>query len=214
MICYHIAVEINRREKINIMGLKVSTGKYFLIMTTVALLAFTGCKGEKKQESAVQPEQAAPAGQMPADHPAVDQTTQDIAKAQHANIKTQKEVILKDEVRAKWKEVKLEITETASKSKETVAVKVGGDIQLKAGMRLKVDAFVPDYAISDNRIESRSNEPNNPAVLIELVDGGKSVSKGWVFKEFPEFNSYTDDRFPVKLVGPGVEKAPAPAAKK
>ncbi|MBI5492775.1 MAG: hypothetical protein HY893_07585 [Deltaproteobacteria bacterium] len=197
------------------MDLKVSSRKYFLIMTTVALLAFTGCKGEKKQESAVQPEQAAPAGQMPADHPAVDQTTQDIAKAQHANIKTQKEVILKDEVRAKWKEVKLEITEGASNAKQTVAVKVGGDIQLnKAGVRLKVDAFVPDYAIADNRIESRSNEPNNPAVLIELLEGNKSIAKGWVFKEFPEFNSYTDDRFPVKLVGPGVEKAAAPAAKK
>lgn len=189
--------------------------KYFLVFTTAALLAFTGCKGEKKQESALEPQQAAPSGQMPSDHPPVDQTTEDIAKAQHANIKTQKEVVLKDEVRAKWKEVKLEITEGSSKTKGTVTIKVGGDVQLnRAGFRLKVAEFVPDYAISDNRIESRSNEPNNPAVLVELLEGDKSVSKGWIFKEFPEFNSFTDDRFPVKLVGPGVEKAAAPTAKK
>ncbi|MBI5410188.1 MAG: hypothetical protein HZA14_12575 [Nitrospirae bacterium] len=196
------------------MSLKKNSKNLFLVGASVILLSLTGCKGEQKQETAQQPqqqEQASPHGGAPV-APAGDQTAQDINKAAHANIKTQKEVKLSEEVKAKWKEVKMELTDPATKSAEVLTLKVGNAVALKRpGFKLKVEAFVPDYAISDNHIESRSNEPKNPAVLVELMDGDKSVAKGWVFKDFPEFNSYTDDRFPLKLVAPGV--APASAKK-
>jgi len=82
-------------------------------------------------------------------------------------------------------------------------------VKLKEGVKLKVDALVPDYAIAENTIESRSNEARNPAVLLELVEGDKTIAKGWVFRDFPEFNSYNDGKFTVKLLVP----APAQAKK-
>lgn len=196
------------------MGLK-KTGSYLLILACVATLSLAGCSSEKKAEEkkAETPAAVAPGGQLPADHPAMDKTAEDIQKLAHSSIKTQKEVFLTDEVKAKWKEVSLELTEGASKTSQAVKVKVGESVKLNERFRLRVDAFVPDYAIAENRIESRSNEAKNPAVLLELLEGDKVVSKGWVFKDFPEFNSYTDDRFPVKLLGPGVEKAAGKPAK-
>lgn len=189
------------------MGFK-KTGSYLLILACAATLSLAGCGGEKKaEEKAEAPAVQAPEGQAPADHPVVDKTAEDIQKLAHSTIKTQKEVFLKDEVKARWKEVTLELTEGATKASQAVKAKVGGSVKLDERFKLRVEAFVPDYAIAENRIESRSNEPKNPAVLLELLDGDKVVAKGWVFKDFPEFNSYTDDRFPVKLLGPGVEKA-------
>jgi len=190
------------------MNLTGSYKKAFIVTASIALLTVAGCGGEKKaQEAAQQPEQAQPAAgaqQLPEGHPptapAMDQTQEQISKVQHANIKTQKTVALSDEVKKKWNEAKLEVIDAASGASQTISVKVGGDVKLKEGVRLKVESLVPDYAIAENRIESRSNEANNPAVLIELSENGKSVARGWVFRDFPEFNSFQDARFPVRLV--------------
>ncbi len=191
------------------MSLSGSSKRLFLVTASAVILAFTGCSGEKKQEQAAAPAQGQQQA-LPEGHQPVDKTQEDISKVQHANIKTQKTVSLSDEVKAKWKEVRLELTDNASGAKDTVTIKVGGDVKLKEGVRLKVDALVPDYAIAENTIESRSNEANNPAVLLELVEGDKTVARGWVFRDYPEFNSYNDGKFTVKLLIP----APAQAAKK
>lgn len=194
-----------------------TTKSYFFIAASVALLAFTGCSKKSEAPKETANVEAPAGGGMPEGHPGMgaDKTAENITKMAHTTIKTQKEVKLSDEVKAKWKEVNLDITDAASKNKENITVKVGETIKLNNQFKLKVETFVPDYAIAENRIESRSNEPKNPAVLIELLDGDKSVARGWVFKDFPEFNSYTDDRFPIALVGPSVKTAaPAPAAQK
>ncbi|MBI2400298.1 MAG: hypothetical protein HYV23_04465 [Deltaproteobacteria bacterium] len=192
------------------MSLSGSSKRFFLVTASAVILAFTGCSGEKKaEEAAPAPQEQQSQQALPEGHQPVDKTQEDISKAQHANIKTQKTVSLSDEVKAKWKEVKLELVDNASGAKETVTIKVGGDVKLKEGVKLKVDALVPDYAIAENTIESRSNEARNPAVLLELVEGDKTVAKGWVFRDFPEFNSYNDGKFTVKLLVP----APAQAKK-
>lgn len=181
------------------MSLSGSSKKFFLVTASAVILAFTGCSGEKKaQEAAPQEQQQA----LPEGHQPVDKMQEDISKVQHANIKTQKTVSLSNEVKAKWKEVRLELVDNASGAKETVTIKVGGDVKLKEGVKLRVDALVPDYAIAENTIESRSNEANNPAVLLELVEGDKTVARGWVFRDYPEFNSYNDGKFTVKLLVP------------
>jgi hypothetical protein len=189
------------------MSLSGQSKRFFLVTASAVILAFTGCSGEKKAEAPAQPEQAQQA--MPEGHQPVDKMQEDISKVQHANIKTQKTVSLTSEVKAKWKEVKLELIDNASGAKDAVTIKVGGDVKLKEGVRLKVDALVPDYAIAENTIESRSNEARNPAVLLELIEGDKTVARGWIFRDFPEFNSYNDGKFTIKLLVP----APAQAKK-
>ncbi|MEK7680282.1 MAG: hypothetical protein AAB356_08825 [Deltaproteobacteria bacterium] len=156
------------------------------------------------------PMQAAPTGQpaMPSDHPKLDKAAD--VKAQHGGSKQEKELKLSDEVRVKWKEVKLDVTDSSAKSLESVTIKVGGSVNIgKNGATLKVVAFVPDYAMSDNNIVSRSNDLKNPAVLLELLEGNKVVVRGWVFNKFPDFNSFNSAKFKVALVQPAAAEPKA-----
>lgn len=213
------------------MGINSGT-KGFVVIAASALLVFTGCGGEKKAQQggapqgmsagggapASQPQQqpapqgeqaampagqAAPAGALPAGHPTVAGGHEGADKG----AKPQRELSISKEVKARWSEARLEVTDATTKAKEALTIKVGSTENLKKkGFKLKVEALVPDYSISDNRIESRSNDPRNPAILVELFDGDKSVAKGWIFKNFPDFNSYRDDRVGILLVAPGPEK--------
>ncbi len=177
---------------------------------------------QTQMQTAQPPAVAQPAEEqaLPKGHPPLDKAAQNGADKQqarkdtvppamppgpsHANIKSgQKEVRLTDAIKAKYNEVKIDVTDGSSNSTESFTIKVGSSASLKAkGFKLKVEAFVPDYSISGNFIESRSDTLRNPAVLVELVSGDKGVAKGWIFKNFTDFNSYNDARFKVKLVGP------------
>ncbi|MBI5885158.1 MAG: hypothetical protein HZB85_01060 [Deltaproteobacteria bacterium] len=198
--------------------MKISSfsGRYIVIAASAALLAMTGCGGEKKDQPKPAQDGApaaamAPApveGAMPAGHPGSGAgPAADTTVAAHTGMKGQNEVKLSKEVMAKWNEVQLEITDSAAKKKATVVVKVGASVPLmNKAFKLKVETFVPDYVINEKHvIESRSNKANNPAVLVALLEGDKVVAKGWVFKSLPDFNSYTDKRYPVTLLGPSAE---------
>jgi len=71
-------------------------------------------------------------------------------------------------------------------------------LHLKAGekanlshenMKIWVVHYIPDFFISeDNKIISRSSDPNNPAVFIVGLLGKKRVFSGWLFARHPEFS--------------------------
>jgi cytochrome c biogenesis protein len=51
-----------------------------------------------------------------------------------------------------------------------------------------VRRFVPDFVIGEgNQVQSRSEEPNNPAAQVEVWKGEERVFSGWVFAKFPDF---------------------------
>ena len=53
---------------------------------------------------------------------------------------------------------------------------------------LSVTKFFPDFVLgAGNEPQTRSNEPNNPAALIEGYRGEKFFS-GWVFANYPDFS--------------------------
>lgn len=190
-----------------------NTARFLVIAASISVLALSGCSGEKKSApvKAAKEKPAATAGAdsgggMPANHAPVDKTAESIAKMSHGNIRTQKEVNISDEVKNAWKEVTLKITNNSSGESQTLPLEIGSTVTLNPGIRLHIEAFVPDYAISENKIESRSNEPNNSAVLVDLIEGENVVARGWIFRDFPEFNSYTDQRYGLVLVAP---EAPA-----
>ncbi|MFQ5354109.1 MAG: hypothetical protein ACE5DR_04115 [Thermodesulfobacteriota bacterium] len=188
-------------------------GSFVFLFVVVASLALYGCGGEEKKAPAAG-DTAAPVsakGEMPAGHPSTDKTTDDIAKASHSLIKTKKAVKISDEVKKKWTTARLEISDFQAKAIKTVDLKVGSTTQLTDdGYFVRVEVLVPDYTIAGDHIESRSNEPNNPAVLIALTKDDKVETRGWVFTQLPEFNSFNDKRFQFVLKAPenAAEKAP------
>jgi cytochrome c biogenesis protein ResB len=56
---------------------------------------------------------------------------------------------------------------------------------------IRVVRYVPDFVIgnSGGEIVSRSDEPNNPAVLVSVSSGGATNTE-WVFTRFPDFGRH------------------------
>lgn len=193
--------------------MKVIKIKGFFFMVLASLFIVTACsKGDETAEKGGNDEVAAYGGaetpgavsdkaELPSGHPTVSDKPSGIpgitGPATHPESKTHKEVQVSDEVKAKWKGVKLSVAEGEGGDKKTLSIDVGNSAQV-GGYKLSVEVFLPDYAMFDDYISSRSTESRNPAVLVELFEGDKSVAKGWVFKNFPQFNSYKDA--PVTLV--------------
>ena len=200
-------------------------GKTFLaILLAVGLMALAGCSGGEQKPAPKAADQAPAATEAPAEtaakqelppgHTPMDKFADDIQKMSHGNIKTQKEVKISQDVIDKWKEVQIEITDLQSNATANVTFAVGSTVKLNnEGLRLQVEHFVPDYTIVESRIESRSNEPNNPAVLVNLLDNEKSLTRGWVFRDYPEFNSFNDARFKLVLTSPAGKPAAAEGQK-
>jgi cytochrome c biogenesis protein len=59
--------------------------------------------------------------------------------------------------------------------------------ELDAQTTVSLAAFVPDFVLNGNQIESRSSEPNNPAIQLVVDSKEFGATKVWLFPRFPEF---------------------------
>jgi cytochrome c biogenesis protein len=71
-------------------------------------------------------------------------------------------------------------------------------VSLGVGERVAVDdpdithvavrRFVPDFVIGEgNQVQSRSDQPNNPAAQVEAWKGEERIFSSWIFAKFPDF---------------------------
>jgi len=70
-------------------------------------------------------------------------------------------------------------------------------------LKLKMADFVSDFIFdtSTKRVFSRSTEHKNPAVLLEVYEKGKLISRPWIFLNFPDAHMSKDDsRFSFQLI--------------
>jgi cytochrome c biogenesis protein len=73
---------------------------------------------------------------------------------------------------------------------KTIALKVGERVPVDDAdfSHVVVRQFVPDFVIGDgNKVQSRSQEPNNPAALVEAWKGEERVFQSWIFAKYPDF---------------------------
>lgn len=58
----------------------------------------------------------------------------------------------------------------------------------KGQTTIAVQRFLPDFVLGEsNQPENRSDQPNNPAALIEGFRGAEKVFSGWIFANYPDF---------------------------
>lgn len=182
--------------------------KKYLAVAVVALFAVSACSKKEEPKAEAEPGAAPSAQTQPeaSPHAAMPPSGGEAVSVPHAPIKSTKPLQLSKEVKAAWKIVEIKMTDASAKTSEAINAEIGKKTALKAGgFSVKVEAFVPDYTIYDDYIGSKSNQPNNPAIMVELFDKDKSVAKGWIFNkpEFSSFNSFKHDRFSVALVAAG-----------
>lgn len=72
----------------------------------------------------------------------------------------------------------------------SATLRPGETLPLKGnGLSLRALQFIPDFAMHGSEIHSHSNEPNNPALQVEVTKSGGAQWKTWVFQKMPDFHA-------------------------
>jgi hypothetical protein len=166
------------------------------------VLSFGACK--KKEEKPQAPQAGAPGqGQLPSTHPQPGGAPggQGVTMP-----KGQTTVSLPDTVKGKWKAVVLVVEEKASKKKTEYTINVNSDFKLPgSNLKFAVGEFIPDFKMDGLTITSSTNEPNNPAVGVKVLEDEKEIFKGWLYSKFPAIHPFEHPKYAVMLKS-GVKK--------
>ncbi len=108
-------------------------------------------------------------------------------------------IIVSDEIKRSWKAVVVQVSEAGGATKD-YRVPINGQLAIPgSGLTLKVEGFLPDFKMTAAGITSLSNTPKNPAARVMVVEGGKTIFKGWLFKLFPEAHPFQHPKYRVIL---------------
>ena len=107
-------------------------------------------------------------------------------------------VFYQSDVGWNWRNPILEIwaTKTSDPNSFTKAFLRLGDKEIWEEENLEFTAlqFLPDFIIDGNQPRTRSLDPNNPAVFIEVFRGEDIISSGWIFAKFPDFSQMHSEK--------------------
>ncbi len=159
----------------------------FAAMLLLISIPFASCK--KKEQPPVPPpmQEGAPGG----------------AGAPHGDMGggPEKKVTVPAEVMSAWKSVKIEVEFKGKKATKTFSIPLNSEFKVPdSDLTIKVGAFLPHFAMTADSITSNSNNPENPAVRVEVLEKENTVFKGWLFSKFPDVHPFQHDRFGLKLV--------------
>jgi len=113
--------------------------------------------------------------------------------------KVVRKVSVPDSVKKGWKAVVVQVAESGGAAKD-YQVPVGGKITIPgSALTVQVESFLPDFKMTPQGITSMSNDPKNPAAQVVVLDGGKPVFKGWLFKLYPDAHPFQHPKYHLTL---------------
>jgi cytochrome c biogenesis protein len=95
--------------------------------------------------------------------------------------------------------VKLLVTPKNGGSKQELWLKLDAAAPLGDDATVRITQFIPDFVVVENRIESRSDQPNNPALQISVQSKQAGENKMWLFPKFPEFTHGNNTGFDFRV---------------
>jgi hypothetical protein len=167
-----------------------------------------GCKKEEEHPATSMPPQmpAAPMGQEPQQMPApMGQMPQQAPMPPHGDNasmapKVEKTVIVPEEVKGKWSKVVLNVVNKATNKSGEYTVKLKSEFKIpNTDLKIAVGDFLPDFRMNGNTLTSASGQPNNPAVRVEVFEGGKSIFKGWLYAKYPTMHPFEHPTYGITL---------------
>jgi len=165
--------------------------KITLLVAVLMMVAFAGAGCKKKQPPTMPPQGAPGQPGMPGapGAPPVEKT-----------------IVVPDAVKGTWKAAKIEVEFKEKKGRKTFTVPLNSEFKVpESDLTLKVGSFLPHFTMAAEQITSSSNNPENPALMIEVFQGGKEVFHGWLFSLHPTVHPFTNDKYGVTLLE-GVKK--------
>ena len=68
-----------------------------------------------------------------------------------------------------------------------------------SGVQVELADFVPDFVLEGNQLSTRSSEPNNPAIKLQVTQAGGKRSAVWFFPKSPQMNFPDESGIAFKL---------------
>ena len=168
-----------------------------------------GCKKVEEHTVTNMPPQmpAAPMGQMPQQMPAVPLggMPQQAPMPPHGDSasmapKVERTIVIPDEVKGKWSNVVLDVVDKGSNKSGEYTARLKSEFKIpNTDLKIMVGDFLPDFIINGNTLTSASNQPNNPAVKVEVFEGGKSIFKGWLYAKYPAMHPFEHPKYAITL---------------
>lgn len=96
------------------------------------------------------------------------------------------------------------IDKTNNQELEKVSVDLDKTVSIPSqDIKLKIAKFLPDFTMDLATKEpiSKSDQLNNPAVLLEEYQGDKLIGRTWIFANYPDFHGMGKTRFGYQLTG-------------
>jgi cytochrome c biogenesis protein len=73
------------------------------------------------------------------------------------------------------------------------------------GAAVELADFIPDYVLEGDRIASRSDEPRNPAIYLQVTRPGREPTHAWVLAKSPELTPPNDTGISFRFVSVEME---------
>ncbi|ADY73649.1 hypothetical protein Dester_1010 [Desulfurobacterium thermolithotrophum DSM 11699] len=149
------------------------------------------------------PEGHPPINNMPPGHPghSSNNLEKELA-AMHPGknmTKIDKPIKIPEEVIKTWKYATIEVVDkTTGKVVKKEKVTKDSDVKFQ-DLEIKVLYIVP-HLVYDQQYTSGSNEPNNPAVIVEVKSNGKVIYAGPIYQKFPTMYNIKHPKYELKLV--------------
>jgi len=125
----------------------------------------------------------------------------DAAPVQDKVIRKQTEVLVPDNVKGKWKSVKISIIDKERNKEGFVVIEVGKTMKVNGtNLVIKVENFLPHFVMDGTTLTSNSNSPKNPAVQVHITENGNEVFKGWLFTLYPNTHASQHSKYGFGLV--------------
>lgn len=124
-------------------------------------------------------------------------------------------VVVPEDLKGKWSGVKIAVTDKTTQKTTEYTMKLHGDFNVpNSDLKVTVGDFIPDFKMEGPTITSASNNPNNPAVGIKVMEKGKQVFPapekkwGWLYgrPEFRAMHPFDHPKYSLTLIG-GVKKS-------
>jgi len=112
-------------------------------------------------------------------------------------------VIIPDAIKGKWKGVILTVIDKQTANTKDYNIPIGGKVAISgSNIEVQTGDFLPDLKIEGNIYSSDSTQLLNPAIHVEIKEGGKELFKGWLFQKFPSVHPFKHERFSITLKEP------------
>ncbi len=123
-------------------------------------------------------------------------------RSPHSNAvtKSEKKIIVPPETKNSWTGIKFIFEDRNTKKKSEYAAKLGSEMNI-TGTDIKIvfGEFLPDFKMEKDVITTKSNEPNNPAVRVEISEKGRRIFAGWLYAKYPEIHGFEHQRYSITL---------------